>query len=73
METIKSICSILVFLLVVIGGPLLVAVGLVYAIDRTQCINSYSEYSPEWGFWEGCRIPFEGRLTPVDVIRVLDK
>ena len=42
-----------------------------WASEKT-CIESYSNYKAEWGVFSGCRIEWQGKLTPVDIIREID-
>ncbi len=45
------------------------AFAIVVPVDYSSCISSYSAYNPSWGFISGCRIEWEGKLTPVDMIK----
>jgi len=40
-----------------------------YYIGNASCNQAYSEYSPEFGFFSGCRIDYNGKTTPVDMIK----
>ena len=40
-------------------------------LDNKSCINSYSNFQPQWGVWTGCRIMVNGVLTPTDIVREL--
>ena len=35
-----------------------------YAISNKSCLTSYSQYEPQYGFFEGCRIMVDGKLKP---------
>lgn len=44
-------------------------IGLKLFISERRCLTSYENYQPAWGIFSGCRITFEGKLTPVDIVR----
>lgn len=38
-------------------------------LNNKQCKAQYSEYNPQYRFMSGCRIMYDGKLTPVDMIK----
>lgn len=34
-------------------------------IANKQCLTAYHDYKPQYSFMGGCRIDFNGKLTPV--------
>lgn len=64
-EDIKIVMLILVLTLV--GVPILLGIG--YPIEKAICLNAYSEYQPKFAFWTGCQIVWDGKLTPVDMVK----
>lgn len=36
---------------------------------KISCYQSYSEYKTDYGFYSGCRIMWNDKLTPVEIIR----
>ena len=38
-------------------------------VEIKTCNSAYQEYNPEWGFWSSCRIMYEGKLTPVSMVK----
>jgi len=46
--------------------------GLAFIIDKSSCLMSYSEYQPQYGFFSGCRIVVDDKLTPVQMVRELN-
>lgn len=58
----------------IIGGLIvitLIILGAVNVVEKS-CLQGYSEYNPSWGFYEGCRVNWNGKLTPVDIIREIN-
>lgn len=47
-------------------------IALVHFVNKKNCRTAFSEYSPEYTFWGGCRIELNGKMTPVDMIRAMD-
>ena len=43
-----------------------------YFLGKKICLDSYSDFEPQFGLWTSCRIMADGKLTPVDIIRKLD-
>lgn len=62
--------EITLFIIVTIGVIGLILFG-VNALTRKSCLESYSSYTAEYGFWTGCRIMVDGKLTPTDIVREL--
>ena len=53
---------------------LFLATGIVFGIpiyytDRYSCLKSYSDYQPQYSFWTSCRISYNGKITPVDMVK----
>ena len=46
---------------------------VLYLIMRTTCLQSYSNYQPQFGFFSQCRIEWNGKLTPTDIIYSINK
>jgi len=67
-DTIKLIISILFIFGIVIS---LVFIGS-YSLTKKVCLDSYSNFEPEFGIWTNCRISVEGVMTPVDIVRELN-
>ena len=53
---------VFVALFVMIGAP------MIY-LSSMNCKKAYSEYAPTYSFLEGCRIEWQGKMTPVEMIR----
>lgn len=51
--------------------PILIfgAVALGLFLNRTACLAQYESYNPQWGVFSDCRIVWEGKLTPVSMIK----
>jgi len=61
---------------ITIGIALLVLITLVslllipvYFLDKAVCYNAYSDYNPRYNYLAGCRIDYNGKTTPVDMIK----
>lgn len=50
-------------------GIFAIVFGLVYVLTRQSCYSMYSEYNPTFGIMSECRIEYNGKLTPVDMIK----
>lgn len=37
--------------------------------ERNYCMKAFEEYRSQWGIISGCRIEFQGKLTPVNMIK----
>lgn len=57
-----------IFTALFVGFALLVGTPA-YFVTRAECHAAYAEYNPEFGFFSGCRIEWQGRMTPVELIR----
>lgn len=33
-----------------------------------KCTHKYSDYHPEWSIFGGCRVEWDGKMTPVENI-----
>ena len=49
-----------------------IAIWGVYKMDNWGCLSAYESYQPQYGFWTGCRVMRNGKLTPVDIIREIN-
>lgn len=53
-----------------------VFVGLVIwgttSLNAKQCLSKYSEYQASYSFMSGCRVVWNGKVTPVDIIREIN-
>jgi hypothetical protein len=67
MEDFKVVVVIVLVILLAVGGSC--SLGILLA--KKSCLASYQNFQPEWGFFEGCRIVVDGKLTPVDIVREL--
>lgn len=47
----------------------LLILPIVYQIDKKLCLDRYQDYKPIFSLFGGCKIDFEGKLTPVDMIK----
>jgi hypothetical protein len=43
-----------------------------YFFIKQQCLQSYSEYQPEYSLLTKCRVMHNGKITPVDIIREMN-
>ena len=43
-----------------------------YYILKVECYKKYEDYSPEYSWWGGCQIEINGKLTPVEAVRLTD-
>lgn len=41
----------------------------VYLIAKNKCLAAYENYKPQYSIFGGCRVEWNGILTPVDIIR----
>lgn len=57
---------------VIIGVGLLgiFVFGVLVPIDKKQCITAYEQYNPQYTILGGCRIEYNGKMTPVKNIRM---
>ena len=62
--------------LTTIGIALLTVVLVLFAIlismyflDKAVCYKAYSDYTPQYKILAGCRIDYNGKITPVDMIK----
>ena len=46
-----------------------VVAGAMLWLQSQRCAAAYSNYQAEWGYFSGCRILWEGKMTPVEIIR----
>lgn len=54
--------GILIFFLAIFGK---------YFLEKKNCLSSYSNYEPQYGFWTECRVMWNGKLTPTDIVRLI--
>lgn len=57
--------------LVVIILSILFAFGTIL-IEKQTCLSSYNQYTPQWGLLTGCRVMWDEKFTPVDIIREIN-
>ena len=62
MKDIIIIIGILIVLIIMI--PEILILGL-----KIECLKSYEDYNPQFSLSGGCRIEWQGKLTPVEMIR----
>lgn len=43
----------------------------IYFADKHTCYSAWEDFSPEYGFWTGCRIVVDGKRVPTDKVREL--
>lgn len=43
-----------------------------FEFKEAKCVEKYSEYEPQFGILSGCRVAWEGKLTPVENIGYRD-
>lgn len=54
---------VLIIVLIVIISP------IEYQVNKFTCLSSYSDYQPQYGFWTNCRINYDGKITPIDMVK----
>ena len=69
LEDLLDIGKILIVALIIVSTFIGILIIPAVFIDKVSCKNSYSEYNPQWSFWGGCKIDYNGKLTPVDMIK----
>ena len=37
--------------------------------ENKDCMSKWSDYQAQWGFWSGCRIKYNDRMTPTSMIK----
>ena len=62
-------------LIAIIGGSFLFAFIVLgfssiptYFVTRQSCLSKYAEFKPVYGIFAGCRIVWNDKLTPVEII-----
>jgi len=55
----------IIIVIVVIGA----VVTFAFWVSEKSCLESYSNFQPQWGIFTDCRIIVDGVLTPVDIVR----
>ncbi len=54
----------------ILAGILIGVISLfVYPFEVLSCKSKYADYKPSYGFFSECRIIYEGKLTPVNMIK----
>lgn len=73
-EIMKFVVFILTVLAIVcvLSGVLFGTVWFASLLAEKSCLESYSNYDVEWGFFSGCRIEWDGKMTPIDIIREIN-
>lgn len=64
-EIIATVVVIISVLGIIIGG----VVGIDYLLSSKRCLTAYENYEPRYGLFSKCRVMWNGKLTPVDIIR----
>jgi len=70
-QFVEIILSILVIFVIVLIIATPFGIGINY-LKEVRCTEKYSEYNPQYTFLSGCRIIWEGKLTPVENIGYRD-
>lgn len=60
-----ALLTIILVIVAFIGGLIFLA----NLATSKQCYKTYSEYNPQYSFWSQCRIEWQGKLTPVEMIK----
>ncbi len=68
----RDIIVLIIIVLIGFASILIPLVSLDYFLQKEKCYAKYSEYQPEFSFWGGCRVVWEGRITPVENIGFRD-
>ena len=53
-------------------GGFLAFLAFGYFMDSYECHSKYSSFKAEYGIFSGCRIEWNGKITPVDIIREIN-
>lgn len=70
MEDFKEIMAMIVGVLLLVFVVVFSGViPIVYSINKKSCLSAYNEYTPSYTLWGGCKVEWNGKLTPVDIIR----
>lgn len=64
----KSACEILI---IIVGVFTLLTFVINYTCKK-ECMTKYHAFEPVYSFWGGCQIELNGKLTPVESIRITD-
>lgn len=66
MREIVAVVLVTVLLFGVVAG------GAIW-FKSAKCYSQYEAYQPEWELLAGCRIMWNGKLTPVDIVREINQ
>lgn len=58
----------------ILGFILLIIASIFGAnyLSGVSCRAAYANYQPEYGFFTGCRVMWNGKLTPTDIVREIN-
>jgi hypothetical protein len=42
-----------------------------FGVEAASCHSKYSAYNPSWGIISGCQVEWNGKITPVENIRLI--
>lgn len=56
----------------IIVGVFTLLTFVCYYINKQSCMTKYREFEPVYSFWGDCQIELNGKLTPVEAIRITD-
>lgn len=65
MEDLKFI-SLVLLSIIIFGTGITLSVNF---LAKKSCLDSYSQYKPEYSLFTACRIEWNGKLTPVDMVK----
>jgi hypothetical protein len=68
MDFLEFLSEIKGFIITFIVICIMIGIG-VYHVDKQTCLVSYENYKPQYSFFGGCRVNWNERITPVDIIR----
>lgn len=63
-----------VFVVYVMSMLILACIFIVllsYVLFKKECLTSYENYQPNFSFFGDCRVMIDGKLTPVDMVKIL--
>lgn len=64
----KSACEILI----IIVGVFTLLIFVSNYVIKKGCMTQYRAFEPVYSFWGGCQIELNGKLTPVEAVRITD-
>jgi len=69
---IKTILEGLGMVLILLFIAVVILVAPFYFVNKLQCNAKYKDYKPQYGLSSGCRIEWNGKLTPVEMVRQIN-